>query len=216
MRVLFVGNSYTFYEDVPAQVAALAAEGGQTIQHDRVVEGGADWEKHWRALGAPQRIAEGWDVVVLQSRSTDPLLKPRRFHRFGRRLADAAKATRAQVVLYQTWAWAADHPAYRQRWSRHRPEAWLAVVRRHHLRLARAVDATLAPVGEAWARSLGAHPELDLHEADRHHASPLGAHLAAAVLLATLTRLDPRRLRWRPADVPATSSATLKAVAARI
>jgi hypothetical protein len=258
MRVLFVGNSYTLYHDVPAQVAAIAASLGRasfegrrgqpptsvegrrgqpptsvedrrgqpltsvedrrgqppTIEPHSVLQGGADWKLHRDALGTPARIAEGFDAVVLQGKSTDPLLARFAFARHGAALACLARRHGARVIFEQTWAWAADHPSYRDRWTRGSPEAWAAHVRRAYARLALVTSAEIAPVGDAWLRALRQAPSLDLHDADRHHASPIGAHLAALVLVTTLARVDVRHATWRPSEVPEDVARTLRAIAA--
>ena len=72
--VLFVGNSYTFYNDVPDQVAALALEAGRPITTETVAEGGAHFALHWDGTGARARIERGGiDVLVLQDQSGGPL-----------------------------------------------------------------------------------------------------------------------------------------------
>ncbi|MEM9073435.1 MAG: hypothetical protein AAGE52_33325 [Myxococcota bacterium] len=213
MRVLFLGNSYTFYNDVPGQVAAMAHEGGVALAVEQVVEGGADWSLHAGRLGGLDAIARRFDTVVLQGRSTDPLLKARRFRKYGAILGKAALAARSRVVLYQTWAWAADNGAYKHGWSKRSPAAWLSVVRNAYIALGRTLSAEVAPVGDAWARAITT-TDLDLYDSDRHHASPLGSHLAATVLLATLTDLDPRQIAWRPPDVSERASARLKGIGA--
>lgn len=217
MRVLFVGNSYTLYHDVPAQVAELVASLGgtrQTIEPHSVLQGGADWKLHRESLGTPARIAEGFDVVVLQGKSTDPLLARFGFARHGAALACLARRHGARVIFVQTWAWAADHPSYRDRWTRRSPEAWAAQVRRAYARLALVTSAEIAPVGDAWLRALRQAPSLDLHDADRHHASAIGAHLAALVLATTIARVDVRHATWRPNEVPEEVAQTLRAIAA--
>lgn len=216
MRALFLGNSYTFYNDVPAQVRALAAEAGTDVEVDQVVEGGADWSLHAGRLGGLERIrGSKWDVVVLQGRSTDPLLKTRRFHKYGAILGKAAQESGARVLLYQTWPWASDHASYAHRWSKRSPQAWLDVVRHEYAKLAHTLSVEVAPAGDAWAMALERH-DLELYDDDRHHASPLGSHLSACVLARTILRCDPRRLVWCPDDVDPSDSSKLKAIAAEV
>ncbi len=216
MRALFLGNSYTFYNDVPGQVHQLAAESGVNIEVDQVVEGGADWSLHAGRLGGLERIRSSqWDVVVLQGRSTDPLLKSRRFHKYGAILGKAAQDCGARVLLYQTWPWASDHPSYAHRWSKRSPQAWLDAVRSEYAKLARTLSVEVAPAGDAWSMALN-RLDLELYDEDRHHASALGSHLSACVLVRTITRCDPRRLAWCPDDVDAGDSSKLKAIAAEV
>lgn len=153
-------------------------------------------------------------MVVLQGKSTDPLLARFAFARHGAALACLARRHGARVIFEQTWAWASDHPSYRDRWTRRSPEAWTAHVRRAYARLALVTSSEIAPVGDAWLRVLRQAPALDLHDVDRHHASPLGAHLAALVLTATIARVDVRRASWRPPEVSEEIAQVLRSIAA--
>jgi len=68
LRVLFIGNSLTQSNDLPAIVQALAVAGGQpALTQKSVLLPGTSLEDQWnngRALKALR--AEKWDVVVLQ------------------------------------------------------------------------------------------------------------------------------------------------------
>ena len=120
------------------------------------------------------------------------------------------------MLLYQTWAWASDHPSYAHRWSKRSPDAWLDVVRAEYVKLAHTLDAEVAPVGDAWARAIAEHSALELYDEDRHHASPLGSHLSACVLARAIARCDPRTLQWHPEGVSESASRALKKIAATI
>ena len=66
-RVLFVGCSLTYANDMPLIVQAFARSVGQTLEVATAVKGGASLEDHWKRGGALTRIKEGgWNVVVLQ------------------------------------------------------------------------------------------------------------------------------------------------------
>jgi hypothetical protein len=219
LRVLFVGNSYTFYNDMPATVARLADASGQppSVDAERVVQGGADVRQHWEETGARERIAEGgWDCVVIQGQSTGPLRDPDEFREFGGELARATLAAGAQPLLYLTWARAAGHEVYRSAWSGGSPAAMLDRLRAAYEDLAARVGARVVPVGPAWALSLHERPDVVLHDEDLHHASPAGSYLAACVFLRALTGIDPRRAPFRPADVAEEHAAWVRGVAARV
>ena len=67
MHVLFVGNSLTATNDLPAQVAALAKAAGHRLETDAVIQDGFSLEDHWKRGAALSAIASGrWDVVILQ------------------------------------------------------------------------------------------------------------------------------------------------------
>src|SRR5690349_6806213 len=68
LRVLFVGNSLTAANDLPALVHALAAvSAGPAIETGTVTLGGYALEDHWTNGEARHALDSGdWDVVVLQ------------------------------------------------------------------------------------------------------------------------------------------------------
>jgi hypothetical protein len=67
----------------------------------------------------------------------------------------------------------------------------------------------VAPVGEAWRRSLARSPDLLLHDADFHHSGPRGAYLAGATLYQTLTG-TPAKQRAYSGTLPPGEAGTLK------
>jgi hypothetical protein len=66
-RVLFIGNSLTDANDLPAQVLAMATAEGLNWHVQAELLGGASLEDHWNGGSAQARIQSGhWDAVVLQ------------------------------------------------------------------------------------------------------------------------------------------------------
>jgi len=215
VRVLFVGNSYTFYNAMPEQVVALAKEAGLALHQEQVVEGGANVELHWKDTGARQRIEQGgFSHVVLQDQSGGPLHDRHRFERFMPRLISAAQDSGATVLLYQTWARARGHEAYGHGWTGGSRAAMTQRVRDAYRNMAQQCGATVAPVGDAWQLALEHDPALILHDTDLHHASPLGSHLAALVFYSVLCDRDPRVMAWTPENVDEDAASKLRQAAA--
>src|SRR5437660_1590968 len=77
INVLFIGNSLTYYNDLPKMVAALAkADKQRPLHHERETPGGCTFEKHWKDGKALAKIqSRKWDYVVLQDNSQGPLTK---------------------------------------------------------------------------------------------------------------------------------------------
>src|SRR5439155_14187098 len=75
LQVLFIGNSFTYRNDLPKMVAELAKAGGQRpLHYEQETPGGCTLEKHWidgKALAKIQ--SRQWDFVVLQDHSQAPL-----------------------------------------------------------------------------------------------------------------------------------------------
>ena len=215
MKVLFVGNSYTMYNDVPQSVTALAKSVQADVVNTMTAQGGASWRVHVEELGTPKVLEQQRpDRVVLQNKSTEALLERDDFHTFGGVLIDKAKSVGADVLLYQTWAWHPNNEAYKHRWSKKSPQAWLSEVVDQYAKLGDAHKISIAPVGEAWANCMRAHPELRLHDEDDHHAAPNGSYLAACVLAAKLLNNDANQFDWCPPTIEAETSLQLRQIAA--
>ena len=106
MRILMLGNSLTFANDMPQMLAALT--GAEVVHHTR---GGARLSEQLNPatrLGAQTQAAlagEHWDYVVLQEMSHGPISSPRSFFSSVAQLCEQIRASGAAPVLYATWAY---------------------------------------------------------------------------------------------------------------
>jgi len=167
VRVLFIGNSYTYVNDLPGLVAQLLAPRGIQLEHESVTPGGATLEKQVKDGKAIAAIAQGkWDFVVLQEQSTRPFTQPEAMFAAARLLQAEIAKTGAKTLLYETWATKAA-PAEQAKLT----EAYES--------LGRELGATVVPAGEAWKRGIAAG--LELHGPDGRHPSRLGSYLAACL-----------------------------------
>ncbi|MFM9004523.1 MAG: hypothetical protein ACKOSR_03320, partial [Flavobacteriales bacterium] len=72
-RVLFLGNSYTSVNNLPAMTQACALSAGDSLIIDSNTPGGYTFEGHSTNAISLQKIALGnWDFVVLQEQSQRP------------------------------------------------------------------------------------------------------------------------------------------------
>ena len=74
LNVLFIGNSYTYVNDLPGMLAQIAATAGTppAITTDEVVQGSATLQNQWDNGIAQTRIGEkAWTHVVLQGQSME-------------------------------------------------------------------------------------------------------------------------------------------------
>ena len=176
LRVLFIGNSLTFTNDIPARFAKLAAAMGRSATVEMAAFPDYSLDDHWsdgRALAAIRK--GGWDVVVLQQASSpdsrDALLAS------VRRFAQPIREAGARPALYMAWP------------STDRMKDFPQVIAAHR-EAAVAIDAILLPVGEAWLRALSKDKRLRLY-GDLVHPASLGADLAALTIYLTLFPAGP-------------------------
>jgi hypothetical protein len=183
IRVLFIGNSFTYYYELPRLVAALAEAGRQRpLYFEQETPGGYTLEQHWKAGRALARIQSArWDYVVLQDQSQAPLLNRRSMNEYARKFDAQIKQRGATTILYMTWA------------ARNRPADQRPISTAYE-QLSSALPARLAPVGNAWQAALAADRNLVLHDPDQKHPNATGSYLAACVFYATLYGQSPEGL----------------------
>ena len=179
-RVLLVGNSLTYYNDLPAMVQGLANSGGLDWDVHSVTMGGASLDDHIQDGTAVRMLAnEHWDYVVLQQ-GPSTLPDSRTNLRMGvasfRPLIEQAGG---RVALYEVWpdsTWSADRFVYD--FDRVRDSYALA---------ARDVGGLFLPAGEAWRTAWASHPAFKFYGPDEFHPSPEGSYLAALTIVGTLS-----------------------------
>jgi len=72
-RVLFVGNSYTYVNDLPGIFKGLSNSLGRSVYTDMSAPGGYSLEQHLTNTETLLKISAGnWNYVVLQEQSQMP------------------------------------------------------------------------------------------------------------------------------------------------
>jgi Domain of unknown function (DUF4886) len=190
LRVLFVGNSYTFYNDLPRLVTDLAkaAEVERPLFADSVASGGYTFQKHSEQGRASDEIAsEEWDFVVLQEQSQRLSFslsqREEEVYPFARELHAAATRRGAETIFFLTWA---RQDGDRDNVPRDTFEDMQRRLTEGYTTIARELDAPIAPVGPAWLLAFARRPGVALFSTDRSHPDRPGSYLAACVLLHTL------------------------------
>ena len=169
-RVLFIGNSLTQTNNLPAMVELLAREAGTPIATRTIAEGGFSLEDHWNRGVAQRTIAEGgWSVVVLQQGPSALPESQANLREYTQRFDTEIRRAGARTALYMVW-----------------PESVRASVFDDvvlsYTRAAEAVNGLLYPVGEAWRIAWRRDSRLQLYGSDGFHPSATGTYLAALVM----------------------------------
>ncbi len=194
IRVLFVGNSQVYYNQLPKIVEALAESApkerprivADSRPSDRSVAGGASLESHWKRgtdkNTARSKIAEEqWDYVILQDFTS--YTSNESFTKHAQLFDELSRKNGAQTVLLST----ASFPTMV-------PKGFLDVHERHAV-FAREFKVPIAAGGKAWLKYWGENPTqeqiLSLYDADKGHPGPKGSYLYACTIYAILTGQSP-------------------------
>jgi hypothetical protein len=179
LRVLFVGNSLTAANDLPAMVAALGARAGTPIVYETRTPGGYSLEDHWRLTDVADTIASGhWDWVVLQQGPTSLPESGENLRVYARAFAVAIRAAGGRPAIYMVWPEQYRLPVFDQ-------------VIANHMLAARDSGSVILPAGLAWWKALQAHPSFPLYSRDRFHPNRLGSYLAAITIFARISGHTP-------------------------
>ena len=176
VRVLFVGNSLTATNDLPAVVASLARSTGRNVEYRTIAFGGYALEDHWAQGDAREALASrAWDVVVMQQGPSALPKSQANLRQWATRFADEARAGGTRPALLTVWP-----ESYRK--------SALPEVIASYRRAANAARAELLPGGGAWREAWSCDARLPLYGADGFHPSTLGTYTAALAVYGRLFR----------------------------
>ena len=206
MRLLFVGNSLTYYNgglENHVRLLAASATPPRILVADRATQGGATLRILHGLPAVHERIQQGhYDQVILQDdlpELTEHSIAP--FQEYVRRFDQEIRSHGGRSVLFMAW------PYERLSWIS------LEQIADAHRSLGAELNVPVAPVGWAFRRSLEARPQLAMLGKDREHETLHGTYLAACVHYATLFGVSPEGLPYRPDGVSADEGAFLQSIA---
>lgn len=174
LRVLWIGNSLTEWNDLPALFERVADAAGKDVATGTLTAPDVSLEDHWLAGVAPAVVhAERADVVVLQQGPSSLPENQTHLRDWSRRFADLVRASGGRPALYMVWPPESRDFAFDD-------------VRNAYAGAAEAVDGYLIPGGEAMREAWRRDPRLGLRGGDGFHPTPLGSLLVALVAYGVL------------------------------
>ncbi len=185
LKVLFVGNSYTYANNLAHIVSIVSEETATKLVTRKSVTGGAYLREHWngeRNLKSKELIAEGnFDIVVLQDNSMAAINSPDTTLKYVELFAEFNSRHGAETYLFNTWA--------RQKVPQYQVE-----IDQIYARAAEENNAIRVSVCSAWEMALNYRPTIDLFTSDGSHPSSFGTLLTACVFVKAITGELPQEL----------------------
>lgn len=189
LNVLFVGNSLTYYNDLPQTIQKMSVARGQPMVVELHAPGGYTFEQHVGDNTLMQLIqSKSWDFVVLQEQSQRPAFERSQVETevytnakvLVQRIRD--RHPQAQIIFYETMARRNGDSAN----ANVTPEITTYEGMQSRLNasyedMARDNNAMLARVGAVWQKFREQYPDVNLY-ADESHPNELGSYLAACVI----------------------------------
>ena len=197
MRVLFVGNSYTHYNNMPKILEQMAEDKGVSIEVTMDAKSSHTFEMHAKRKELYNTIRSSkWDYVILQGFSRelaqdqaiiDTLSIP-----YVKTLLDSIYANNSctNVLLYQTWGYDGGYQADSLDidWSY---QTMSDRIHQGYLYLGQQLNLSIVPVGKVWETVKENHPQIQLYQTDKQPPSLAGSYLAASCFYAALFKTEP-------------------------
>jgi hypothetical protein len=192
---LFIGNSYTFYNNMPTLVSEIALSLGDTLNVESNTPGGTNFQTHAAANSSSMQAIrqKPWDFVILQAQSQEPSFSPEQVqvqtYPFAANLVDSILENDSctEPMFFMTWGRKNGDAINGQGY----PEiaTYLGMqqrLRESYLEMGFDNDASVSPVGMAWKRSIAENPDFELYNADESHPNLAGSYLTACVFYASI------------------------------
>ena len=190
MKVLFIGNSFTYFNDMPNTVEAMLKRTHPDVVVEKVTKGGYYLSQHLDEDDAlcglaKSKLSEKWDYVILQEQSFCPIGDNERFMRGVLGLYELIKPTGARILMYSTWAYRDGSEKLEKTGLCY--EEMKDKLLSAYTEAARAVGGDIVDVGNLFYGIMKEHPECDLlKDTDNYHPSALGSLAIASLFTLTL------------------------------
>ncbi len=187
-KVLMIGNSFTFYWNLPQVIERMFAVKDIRIQVDQKTIGGSKLYEHWNHNLKNEYQLENYDYVVFNDHSTYPMKNIDTCAKYIKLFSSLANEMNIKPLIYGTWEYdyLKDISKGKSSNTMYRLDS-----------LATLNNATYVPVGNAFEYVEKNHPEINLYMDDNKHPSPNATYLAACVFFSTITGESPLGLPRR-------------------
>jgi PKD repeat protein len=186
-RVLFIGNSYTAYNDLPNTFAQLSNGLGDSVYVNSNSIGSATFNMQSTNATTISLLQQGnWDFVVLQGQSQEPSFPPSQVqtqtYPYAKTLDSMAKAYNpcAEVFYYMTWG---RKNGDASNCANYPPICTYAGMQQRlkesYQYMAQSNASSTAPVGIVWQKVRNTDSTIELYNPDESHPSVHGTYLAA-------------------------------------
>ena len=203
-KVLFLGNSYTYYNDLPQLLYDMVISTGDDLIFDSRTQGGATLFNHANSADAMTKInSNNWDYVVIQGQSQEPALSDNYVEfsvfPYAAILSDSIRANDpcSRPVFFMTWGRKNGDGQNCANWP---PvctyEGMDSLLNLRYRMMGDFNAGYVSPVGAVWHYLRDNNPEIELYNPDLSHPLREGSYAAACTFYAILYQKDPNLITF--------------------
>lgn len=214
-KALFLGNSYTYVNNLPQMVADMASSSGDSLVFDSNTPGGYTLEQHLADSNSVDKIKLGtWDFVILQDQSQLPSFQD--YDGYGgyalNQLVNQFNPC-AHTIFYMTWGRkngdALNCPVWPPVCTYNGMDSLLQL---NYMELGRSTHSQVSPVGRVWKYIRQNYPGIELYQPDESHPSVAGTYLAACCFYVSIFGKDPLLINFNSSVLSTDASIIRQAV----
>lgn len=175
IRILFVGNSLTYSNNIPLLVEELGASNGKSIATQTLAFPNYAIEDHWLEGKMQLAICQGsFDFVVVQQGPSSQADGRAMLLDYGQRIKDVCTSRGTELAFFMVWPAKANYHTF-------------SGVIRNYTDAASATNSILCPVGMAF-KGYGDVGDYRFYSSDGFHPSIEGSEMAAKIIYSTLVK----------------------------
>lgn len=199
---LFIGNSFTYYNDMPRMFDMIAKNAGKNVYVKSNTKGGANFEEHaGRASVFASIKSHKWDNVILQGFSREFIHSASHVDSATvphlNKILDSIYANNpcTNVYFYMTWGYENGYGEYEYTKEY---EGMADTIHGGYMRIGKKYELPVVPVGKVWKRvKMGSRAKL--YAPDKFHPSKRGSFLAASTFFSAF--YDEENRNYRPKGI---------------
>lgn len=216
-RALFLGNSYTAYNNLPLMVANVASSMADSLIFDSNTPGGYTLQGHSANATSLAKIESGdWDYVILQEQSQLPSFPDFQVEvdvfPYARILDSIINDNNpcTETVFYMTWGRKNGDASNCSTWPPVCTYTGMdSLLNLRYRIMADSNNAVVSPVGAVWNYIRQTFPSIELYNADESHPSVAGTYAAACCFYTALFRKDPTLITFN-SSLSSTNAADIR------
>lgn len=194
-NILFIGNSFTYYNDMPTAIFPVAAKAaGKDVAVTAITNGGhtlaefADSSDTYGKKVADAFANNKYDIVIIQEQSHRPVSNPESFYSAVRDLKEMARVNGAETYLYATWGYDADHSSL-SNYGKDTAEMEIKL-RAAYEYIGSELNIPVCHVGAAMTYAF-TNSNVSLYNSDNYHPLKTASTLAAMTIASEIYGVDP-------------------------
>lgn len=194
-NILFIGNSYTHYNDMPVIFKDLAIEKGYSVNVEMSAKSNHTCKMHCDRTEMFEKIkSKKWDYVIIQGFSRelchDPEYLDTSFVPYFNRIIDSVYTNNSctNVLLYMTWGY--NNGIHDNDELNNFVKMGDKIVTGYQY-IADLYSLPIVPVGMVWRSVHVSHPEFPLYDPDNMHPAKTGSFLIASTFFSSIFKTLP-------------------------